>query len=300
MLKKGLLSVLFIALFACNDGDIFEVNLDFPEALTYCEGNSDLIIYKIKESPYESLSAKLPSSSLSNLTTMGDFSVPLSSTNTFNYRTYDGDPSAIFCNSLPPSNPTITNDSQSTSGDVIFSTALVEDDNDGIPANLEDINGDGDLENDDTDGDGIPNYKDSDDDGDNIPTANENPDPNNDNDPSDALDTDGDNTPNYLDADDDNDGVITRYEDTNGDNDPSNDITNPTIGPDYLNNLITVSTVNDVYRDHTKNQTFTCIITIENMTLINSSTNEILISEDYFFGTIITEQTNVSFEVPFN
>ena len=37
----------------------------------------------------------------------------------------------------------------------------------------EDLNGDGDPSNDDTDGDGIPNYKDPDDDGDGIPTIDE-------------------------------------------------------------------------------------------------------------------------------
>ena len=61
----------------------------------------------------------------------------------------------------------------------------------------------------DSDGDGIPNYKDSDDDGDNVPTLNEKPDPNNDGDLSDAQDTDGDGTPDYLDTDDDNDGTLT-------------------------------------------------------------------------------------------
>ena len=48
----------------------------------------------------------------------------------------------------------------------------------------------------------------------NILTKNENPDPNGDNDLSDAQDTDGDGTPDYLDADDDGDGVLTRDEES--------------------------------------------------------------------------------------
>lgn len=50
-------------------------------------------------------------------------------------------------------------------------------------------------------------------------------------------DTDGDGIPNYFDQDDDGDGVLTIDEDANGDGDPTNDYSdplNPEI-PDYLN-----------------------------------------------------------------
>ncbi len=43
-----------------------------------------------------------------------------------------------------------------------------DDDDDGVSTANEDVNGDGDLTNDDTDGDGIPNFRDNDDDGDGI------------------------------------------------------------------------------------------------------------------------------------
>ena len=72
---------------------------------------------------------------------------------------------------------------------------------DTILSMYEDVNNDGDFSNDDTDGDEIPNYADSDDDGDGTLTKDENPDPNGDGNPVDAIDTDGDNTPDYLDTD---------------------------------------------------------------------------------------------------
>lgn len=53
-------------------------------------------------------------------------------------------------------------------------------------------------------------------------------------------DTDGDRIPNYLDIDDDGDGKLTKDEDANGDGDPGNDFSdpeNPTV-PDYLNRNI--------------------------------------------------------------
>lgn len=71
-------------------------------------------------------------------------------------------------------------------------------DGDSIPSILEDIDGDGDPRNDDTD---------------------------------------GDNRPNYFDTDDDGDGKPTKDEDRNGDGDPTNDFNDPNNPnlPDYLN-----------------------------------------------------------------
>lgn len=306
MTRIILLTACFITLLSCNDGDVLVTELHFPETLQYCEGNTDLIVYSIKETTYESLSIKLPISDKDNFTTINttDPTTSLSTTNTFNYRSYSGDPSEIFCNSLPPSSPTILSNYTAISGTVIFTTTLIEDDNDGIPANFEDDDIDGDnnhLTNPrDTDGDGVPDYLDSDDDGDNVPTINEKPDPNSDEDISDAQDTDGDGIPDFLDSDDDNDGIITRYEDTNNDNDPTTDITDPVIGYDYLNDQITTQTINDIYKDHTKTQNYTCKITIQDAILINSATFEELKYDNNFIGTINTVISDFSFPVTFN
>lgn len=74
-------------------------------------------------------------------------------------------------------------------------------DNDNVPGILEDPDGDGDPYNDDTDEDGLANYRDFDDDGDGIPT---------------------------------------REEDANGDGDPTNDKNDPNNPdlPDYLNRKV--------------------------------------------------------------
>lgn len=73
---------------------------------------------------------------------------------------------------------------------------------DGVPSHLEDLDGDGFGSNDDTDGDGLPNFVDNDDDG---------------------------------------DGVLTRYEDIDGDGDPTNDDTNGNGTPNYLDPTSTES-----------------------------------------------------------
>jgi len=62
-------------------------------------------------------------------------------------------------------------------------------DQDGIPSYMEDLNGDEDLFNDDTDGDGLPNHSDVDDDGDGKLTKEE------------LTDKNNDGTPDYLDPD---------------------------------------------------------------------------------------------------
>ncbi|WP_066225275.1 FKBP-type peptidyl-prolyl cis-trans isomerase [Formosa haliotis] len=78
----------------------------------------------------------------------------------------------------------------------------LDHDNDGVYSYLEDLNGDGDVYDDDTDGDGIPNF---------------------------------------IDLDDDGDGVFTIHEDIDGDGDPSNDIGKNGI-PKYLDPEETEST----------------------------------------------------------
>lgn len=55
-------------------------------------------------------------------------------------------------------------------------------------------------------------------------------------------DTDGNNVPNYLDDDDDGDGVLTADEDYNGNGDPTDDDTNANSIPDYLEESVALST----------------------------------------------------------
>ena len=108
----------------------------------------------------------------------------------------------------------LPDDAIDTDADGIPNYLDVDDDGDGINTIFEDVElpnhypQDGDPTNDDTDSDGIPNYLDVDDDGDGILTINENPDPNGNHEPEDAVDSDNNTIPDYLDASDfDHDGV---------------------------------------------------------------------------------------------
>ena len=104
-------------------------------------------------------------------------------------------------------------------------------DNDGIWSHLEDLDNNGEVVGDDTDGDGISNFRDADDDGDTIDTRDE--DVNGNGNVFDD-DTDNDGIANYLDNDDDGDGKLTKDEDTNHNGDLTDDDADGDGIPNYL------------------------------------------------------------------
>ena len=126
---------------------------------------------------------------------------------------------------------------------IVSFIVCIDTDSDGIIDSEEDINLNGNLDDDDTDMDNIPNYLDDDDDGDNVDTIIEisistgrsinsiHP----------FVDTDGDLIENYLDDDDDGDMVLTRDEDYNNNGDPTDDDTNMNGTPDYLDSDVALS-----------------------------------------------------------
>jgi len=106
-----------------------------------------------------------------------------------------------------------------------------DNDNDGIPNYLEDVDGNGEVGNDDTDGDKIPNFLDNDDDGDTVKTRLEDL---NKNGNWFDDDTDGDGIPNFLDNDDDGDGKLSKDEDANHNGDLFDDDTDGDGIPNFL------------------------------------------------------------------
>lgn len=284
----ALIFALFTFFYTCDDGDIITVELDFDNTFESC---GDLVFYKTKSDPSESLSLVVTDINFEDLlnVTAGESKEIISTTNRFNYRTYSNSslPNNLFCQAIPPSNIDIREDYESSNNRAVFTSSLIEDDNDGIPAELEDINGNGDLADDDTDADGIPNYLDFDDDGDNVPTLAEKPNYTEVDGLSNAQDTDGDGTPDYLDTDDDNDGVLTIDEESLVQNqDPTDDARDPNVGADYLNPDVALEVSAVAYRSHKIYQNFNISLSIENLDLT-------IINYDIFpFGTF--ESGNLS------
>lgn len=292
-----------LLLFSCNDGDIITETLEFGDTFEAC---GELVLYKVKTNPNETLSFQITSPAISledllqtepasdtnpplvNLVNPTPASITVGSSNILTFRSYDAAPNNIFCNDVPPTNIVITQDFTSSSGEAAFTISLVEDDNDGIPAEFEDLNGNGDLNDDDTDGDGLPNYLDPDDDNDNVPTSAEmhNFDITLANPLGNAVDTDDDGTPNYLDNNDDGDITLTINEESLTQNlNPTDDITDATVGPDYLNDAVTTSVTTMEYNDHIITQTFTVALKFFNITFPTIQYTEL------DFGTLNSGET---------
>ncbi|MCA9386255.1 carboxypeptidase regulatory-like domain-containing protein, partial [Candidatus Dojkabacteria bacterium] len=153
----------------------------------------------------------------------------------------------------PTSTPTPTNTPVSTSTPIpeentetfIETEVIVDHDQDGILSVNEDHNEDGIIDDDDTDGDGIPNYLDPDDDGDGITTRFERDLAFNSQNILELrfyFDTDNDGIPNYLDDDDDGDGILSIDECPTGP--PCADTDGDGI-PDYLSPRKVVSYIDD-------------------------------------------------------
>ncbi|MBT8252582.1 MAG: hypothetical protein HKN00_05540 [Flavobacteriaceae bacterium] len=282
-----LISILFLTVIGCSDGDIIDINLDFDKVLERCgdENGDSYVIFDTRSDPDESLTLLFPVNATTNAifnptTTPLEGTLTINGTSTrFNYRTYDGDPSGLICEDIPDSGVNIIEDYEASNGTAAYTSVFVDDDNDNIPSVLEDLNNNGDLEDDDSDGDGIPNYKDADDDNDNVPTKDENPDPDMNGDISDAQNTDGVDEPDYLDTDDDNDGVITRYEDENLNENLFDDFVVGSTSPRFLDPALSDTFVNDDFNPNSFTRTVTVTFIIQDVDI------EILSADALEMGT---------------
>ncbi|GLB53238.1 hypothetical protein NBRC110019_22780 [Neptunitalea chrysea] len=256
-MKKVVSIFLVISMFfSCDDGDIAVADIDFSDSdIELC---GEYLFYKLRNDDSESLSLHITNSSEDITRLIGEETYTINNTtNTLIYRVYNGVASDYFCNELQPSTPIVTSEWAVLSGTVSITTTLTEDDNDGVDFDDEEpgsMNSDGEYPDAiDTDGDGLPNYKDFDDDGDNIPTEDEDIDE--DGDPTND-DTDGDGIPNYLDNDDDDDGILTINESIDGDLNPANDYAAGNNLPNYLLNTETTALIAAQYIEHTYYKTY--------------------------------------------
>lgn len=280
-MNRFLFLLIFSSIFiqSCDDGDIIVRSFNFDNAeLKTCGDVGNYVFYKVNPDSKESLSLKMEV--LDSLyREEGIVNYALNGTTILvDYRTYDAAlGNNYFCSSIPPTSPNVTVEYVASSGTAVFTTTFLIEDNDGVPREFEFAG--------DTDGDGLDDMYDFDDDGDNVPTVFELNLEDDDEDPfSNPKDTDGDGVPDFLDNDDDNDGVLTRFEDENLDLDPKNDITDPTVGPDYLNPEVANSYEVFQHQPH-EYQIFKSVqITLKDLVLVRG--DEQIIIETLDMGTI--------------
>lgn len=299
---KKIFVFLCLVLISCDDGDIIYSNFNFSEEtpLNICQDDNNYVLHYIDQQTAEAVSFKFTSAdfrlSYPGFEVPEDLVIPLNSSNKINYRQLSSTANSnnYFCQDVPPSIPRVDEEFESTTGGYATITIIAydQDDNDGVPAELEDLNNNGNLFDDDTDGDGIPNFLDVDDDNDNVLTEIEII---NEDNPNVFPDFDGDGIPDYLDEDDDNDGVITRYEDINaydsGNEEPilnPADDTNAEGIPNYLNPNISESLVIDKYKPNVITRKFRVQVVLHDVTLKNINSEETVTLSTLNLGRIET------------
>ncbi len=289
-MKKTIYFILFLLTCnSCDDGDILMTGFDFDKAkLELCTNmkNKEFIFFKINETILETVSLKFTSdlysdTKVTNTPILIDIS---KEENSFIYRRVNSKiTNEYYCNNIPASNITVAEELIAIKGIAEINTEISnEDDNDGVPAEDEDINKNGNLDDDDTDKDGIPNYKDQDDDNDNILTSLELPNsiPGN----NEPRDTDNDKIPDYLDPDDDNDGILTVKEDINNNQNPRDDDDDGNGIPNYLQN--NSKQINDKAKATLKNIVNTTFRTRININdIIFDNKNEVFKENNINLGT---------------
>ena len=98
------IGVFLISTQSCDDGDIITVDLEFDEDFSACEGVSDLVLYKTKDDPSESISVLISNYTVDELLDVGsNDTLEVEKSGTFYYRTYQDEslPSSLFCNDIP-------------------------------------------------------------------------------------------------------------------------------------------------------------------------------------------------------
>jgi len=319
-----LLFLLSLCFSSCDDGDIITTTFNFDEntTLDLCQQNGFSILHFIDQDTNEAISFQFNDDEFDG-TFIGIkdedgeelievlLTFNINNSNRVTYRRLNGTISGedYFCQQIPPSTPRVLEEFVSTTGGT--ATLLIrvseQDDDDDVPAELEDINNNGDLFDDDTDGDGIPNYLDIDDDNDNVLTRSEEllaVDDNGATIPDVYVDTDGNGILNYLDNDDDGDGVLTINEDLNVCEDPEN----PALNPDndlnadglanYLNPDETGSVDINVVRENIISRSFFTQVVFNDITFDNVNNDESLTFTSFIMGRYSV--SNVSQVVPFN
>lgn len=243
------LVLLLLLCIACDDGDIVVNNFEFEDAtLERCD-EFEFVFFKINTESNESLAVEF-STTENILTETDQIEITLSGDDQVIYRRFNSEvTSDYFCDPIPPTTPTVSEELVSTTGVITVTTEGTATDQDGISSDIEDPTG---LV--DTDGDGLLDIIDADDDGDNVPTILEGVVFTDDGaiDLELSRDTDGDGILDYLDDDDDGDGILTRNEDADGNLNPTDDNSDPA-NPgfdDYLNPNISVETIVNMYREN--------------------------------------------------
>lgn len=127
IMKRVLCGLIIALLFnSCDDGNLSQEVISF-DTVTIQSCSTNNIIYKIKGQ--EALLIQIPSSAFTDEpSAIGTPAViDINSTNRVVYRFYNGTiPSSMFCETIPPSTPTVTDEWIATAGKIQITTTAVK------------------------------------------------------------------------------------------------------------------------------------------------------------------------------
>lgn len=129
-MKKAFSLVIFLCLFSCDDGDLAIETVDFDSITTVqtcgtVSATASNLLFKINGS--EALILELPAGLIKNEISTEVITSEISTTTKLTYRIFNDDVSqAYFCNAIPPTSPTVSDEVLAVAG-TIFITTTTED-----------------------------------------------------------------------------------------------------------------------------------------------------------------------------
>lgn len=130
-MKKNFTLLLFACLLSCDDGDLAIETVDFDSITTVqtcgtVSATASNLLFKINGS--EALILELPAGLLKNEISAGVITSVISSTTTLTYRIFNDDVSqAYFCNTIPPTSPTVSEEVTAEEGSIFVTTTSTDD-----------------------------------------------------------------------------------------------------------------------------------------------------------------------------
>ncbi len=135
-MKNLYIFFLAITFLSCNDGDVEIPSFDFSSTINECNDNT--VLYKLgNNNSLEALiltlaSSDIPTTVPTNLTK----TLSLGSDRSITYRLFsESVTTGYFCQSIPPTTPTITRNWEATAGSIVIDTEVINDTN-GEPSSL--------------------------------------------------------------------------------------------------------------------------------------------------------------------
>jgi len=126
-MKKVIVFMFCLFLFACDDGDLTLQSFNFEgQNIQKCTNNN--LIFKIKND--ELLLINIPGSNFANTVTPDDQPrvVNINSSNSIIYRKYSGNlSSSTICSTLAPANPVVNKEWNATGGTILIATNALFD-----------------------------------------------------------------------------------------------------------------------------------------------------------------------------